>query len=102
MIKPLNNNCLIEVIDDYAGVIRNTEQENVQKGVLREANFFSYHLTASTGLLMTGMEEIQEMYKPMLDKTVYWQEYADAGSKFEIEGKKYVLVPFYRLIGFEE
>lgn len=102
MIHPLNNTCLIEVIDDYAGVIRNTEQENVQKGVLRDANFFTYHLTASTGLRMDDIDQVEKIYKTFLGKTVYWQEYADAGSKFDVDGKKFVLVPFYRLIGFEE
>lgn len=98
MIKPLNNNCLIEVIDEYEGVIRNTDQENVQKGVLCSFRFEPYHLTASTGFRIEDMIDM----KKLDGKTVYWQEYADAGSKFEIDGKKYVLVPFYRLIGFEE
>lgn len=102
MIRPLNNNCLIEVIDDYAGVIRNTENENVQKGVLRDFCLTSYHLTASTGFKMDDIESVDKFYAKRIDKTVYWQEYADAGSKFDVEGKKYVLVPFYRLIGFEE
>lgn len=104
MIQPLNNNCLIEVIDEYEGVLRNTENENVQKGVLKEVNFFSEHLTTSTGYHIQAGDEnvgLQEIYKPILGKTVYWQEYADAGAKFTIDGKQYVLVPFYRLIGFE-
>lgn len=104
MIKPLNNNCLIEVIDDYAGVIRNTDNENVQKGVLRDYAFTPFHLTASTGfdLQQYAKADVQDFYRNNKGKTVYWQEYADAGSKFEVDGKKYVLVPFYRLIGFEE
>lgn len=102
MIQPLNNHCLIEVIDEYEGVLRDTSNENVQKGILRRANFFTYHLTTSTGLRMEDMEDIQAIYKPMLDSVVYWQEYADAGAKFTIDGKQYVLVPFYRLIGVEE
>src|ERR1700755_3010167 len=102
MIKPFNNHCLIEVIDDYDGVIRNTEQENVQKGVLRDYTLNADHLTASTGYLISNIEDQHDFLSTKVDKTVYWQEYADAGSKFTVEGKKYVLVPFYRLIGFEE
>jgi hypothetical protein len=103
MISPLNNHCLIEVLNEYDGIVGSNKNENVQKGYLRSANFFSYHLTASTGLRMDPeeMQEVQEKYKAYLDKLVYWQEFADIGSKFEIEGKQYVLVPFYRLIGVE-
>lgn len=104
MIKPLNNNCLIEVIDDYDGIIRDSKDENVQKGVLRDFKLDNYHLTASTGLAFTDKygEGMMKYLGTMQGKTVYWQEYADSGSKFDINGKKYVLVPFYRLIGWEE
>jgi hypothetical protein len=104
MIKPLNNNCLIEVIDEYEGVLRNTADENVQKGVLRNFRLANDHLTTSTGYYIKE-EDVQAYYNEltsMLGETVYWQEYADAGAKFTIEGKQFVLVPFYRLIGFEE
>lgn len=100
-IKPLNNMCLIEVIDDYEGVIRNTENENVQKGVFVDYAYVPDHLTASTGYRITDDDLIAEMAE-LIGKTVYWQELADAGSKFTVEGKRYVLVPFYRLIGYEE
>jgi len=102
-IHPLNNHCLIEVLDDYEGVIRNTENENMQKGKLLGCHFVPFHLTASTGfdLSQYTMSEVRDDVEKSLGKTVYWQEYADAGSKFTVDGKKYVLVPFYRLIGFE-
>lgn len=98
MIKPLNNHCLIEIIDEYAGVIRNNEQENVQKGVLRAFTFEANHLTASTGYRIEDMIDL----KSMIGKTVYWQEYADTGNKLRFDDKQYVMVPFYRLIGVEE
>lgn len=101
MIKPLNNNCLIEVIDEYEGVLRNTDNENVQKGVLKEIEFEANHLTTSTGYLLPDLKKTADFYKDKLGKTVYWQEYADSGSKFTIDGKQFVLVPFYRLIGWE-
>lgn len=101
MIKPLNNNCLVEVIDEYDGILRDKQNENVQKGVLRDATFVRDHLTASTGFDLGGFDDYVDFYGKLIGKTVYWQEYADAGSKFEFDGKKYVLVPFYRLIGVE-
>lgn len=104
MIKPLNNNCLIEVIDENEGLVGGST-ENVQKGVLRDYLLTTYHLTASAGYNIgdsIDMGKLSDHISGMKDKTVYWQEYADSGSKFDIDGKQYVLVPFYRLIGFEE
>lgn len=101
MIHPLNNHCLIEVLDEYAGIVRDKQNENVQKGVLRDFKLVKDHLTTSTGYFMDP-GEYHTNFTGMLGKTVYWQEYADAGSKFTVDGKSYVLVPFYRLIGFEE
>jgi co-chaperonin GroES (HSP10) len=102
MLKPLNNHCLIEVIDEYDGIIRDKQNEQVQKGVLRAAEFVADHLTASAGYEITQLVEIANHYDKLVGKTVYWQEYADAGSKFEFDGKKYCLVPFYRLVGYED
>jgi co-chaperonin GroES (HSP10) len=102
VIKPLNNNCLIEEIDEYDGIIRDTHTENVQKGMLRAYGLVLDHLTASTGYKIEDVSNYRNALELMLDKLVYWQEYADAGNKFTIEDKKYVLVPFYRIIGVEE
>lgn len=103
MIKPLNNNCLIEIIDENDGIISGNSDQNVQKGKLLDYVLTSWHLTASTGFsLGDDIFQVAEALKKQVNKTVYWQEYADSGSKFTIDGKDYVLVPFYRLIGFEE
>lgn len=101
MIKPLNNHCLIEVIDEYEGVVRNSDQENVQKGKLIEANLGPNHLTTSTGYEIKYYKNETDSVMHLIGKVVYWQEFADAGSKFTIDGKKYVLIPFYRLVGFD-
>lgn len=103
MIRPLNNNCLIEVIDEYDGIVGSNKAENVQKGILRDYKLEADHMTASTGYrLYDGTEKHGKQLKAMIGSTVYWQEYADAGSKFDVDGKQFVLVPFYRLIGFED
>jgi hypothetical protein len=102
MIQPLNNHCLVEVIDEYEGIVGSDKAANVQKGYLRDATLVSDHLTASVGYEIQGIEEYVEILEAFIDKIVYWQEYADVGSKFEIEGKQYVLIPFYRLIGVEK
>lgn len=103
MIRPLNNHCLIEIIDEYEGIIGSDMNQNVQKGRLLEFNLTQDHLTASTGYFIAGnFEDYAKELTAQLGKVVYWQEYADAGSKFDVDGKHYVLVPWYRLIGFDD
>lgn len=103
MIKPLNNHCLIEVIDQYEGVL-GSGGGNMQKGVLKDFTPSREHLTASTGHIIedSHMANIIERFTDLLGKTVYWEEYSDMGKQFDIDGKKYVLIPFYRIIAFEE
>jgi hypothetical protein len=101
IIKPLNNSCLIEVIDEYDGIVGSDKVENVQKGVLRDYFIVDDHITASAGYKIEDADWHRGVLSKMKGKTVYWQEYADSGSKFTIDGKQYVLVPFYRLIGWE-
>lgn len=102
MLKPLFNNVMIELIDDFAGIQRADGNEQLQKGVLVEFQLISDHLTASTGHEIQGIEVYTEELRKMIGKVVYYQEYADSGSVIEYDGKKYAMVPFYRLIGFEE
>jgi hypothetical protein len=101
MIEPMYNNCLIEVIDEFDGVL-GSSSENVQKGILRDFKLTKDHLTASTGYSLNWSVEYETELKSLIGKTVYWQEYADAGSKFVVDGKDYVIVPFYRLIAKEK
>lgn len=101
-IRPLNNQVLIELVDEYDGILRNTEDEQVQKGVVIEAGLNRHHLTASVGYDLGGTEDADAMMDFLRGKLVYWEEYSDTGKKFEFEGKRYSLVPYYRLIGYEE
>lgn len=101
MIKPLFNQCLIELVDDYAGVVRSTADERVQKGYLRDYQIIEQHLTTSTGHKIDKLEVYYQELKALVGQLVYYQEYADSGAVFEQDGKKWALVPWYRLIGFE-
>lgn len=103
MIKPLNNHCLIELIDENEGVIGSSD-ENFQKGILVDYRLLGEHLTASTGHTITGsiLNAVGDILSHSKGKVVYWQEYADSGSKFKQDGKDYVLIPFYRIIGYEK
>lgn len=102
MIKPLFNNCLIEVIDEYDGIVGSDKATNIQHGILLEYHLIPDHLTAATGyVLFDGVERYEKILKSLVGKTVYWQEYADAGSKFTVDGKDYVLIPWYRLTAQE-
>lgn len=101
-IQPLFNHCLVEIVDDYAGVIKTENNDNIQKGILRDAWLVSDHITASTGYEIKDIEDHSKMVNDMKDKVVFWQQYAEAGNAINHEGKKYVLIPYYRLIACEE
>ena len=101
MIKPLFGNVLIEVMNEYDGVVGATT-DNVQKGYLRAWAIMADHLTTSTGYEIQYLPAYDEVLNNLKDKVVYWQEYADAGSKFKVGDKEYVSFPFYRLTNYEE
>lgn len=100
---PLNNNCLVEILDEYEGIYRDSTEESVQKGRLISYYVFAFHITASSTLSFSDAEvrAISDWLDDMKGKIVYWQEFADSGQKFEQDGKKYALVPFWRLTAFE-
>jgi hypothetical protein len=102
MIKPLFNNVLIEVMDEFAGLVGGGAGQSFQKGWLRDYALVADHLTMSVGYELENYDEYESELKNLLNRVVYWQEFADSGAKFEIDGKQYVLVPFYRLLGFDD
>lgn len=102
MIQPLFNHCLIEVIDEYAGILRDNTTEDRQKGKLISYDVTHDHLTASTGYTLAGYVEYGEMLESLVNKIVYWQNFADTGMQFNEDGKLYSMVPWYRLVGFED
>lgn len=103
MIKPLHNCVLIEVLNEFEGLVGATD-ENMQCGKLMSFQLIADHLTASAGYHIdpSAIKDYSEQLNNLGGKIVYWQEYADSGSKFKHRGKEYVLIPFYRIIGFEE
>ena len=106
MLKPLNNNVLVEVITEYGDIIRNDENERMQRGRIIAGNVTDYHLTASSAIALSVQfqEEIRERFNNAIEmgSVVRWQEYADSGQTFEEDGKKYALIPWWRLISIEE
>lgn len=101
MILPLNNNCLVEIIDENEGIIGSDKLQDMQKGILRSITLVPDHLTASAGYAIDNIADYNTRFEKLIGKTVYWEEYSDTGKKFEQEGKKYSLIPFYRIIGYE-
>lgn len=99
--RPLNNNCLIEVIKDYDGVSRMDENEDMSYGVLRATSNVGWHLTASSAIEFDDMtvSDIKVWLQSLIGKTVRWEQYAEGGQTFEEEGKTYALIPWWRLIG---
>ncbi len=101
-ISPLFNKCLIQIDDEYADVIRPDDDAGVQKGTLIEATLMGDHLTTSTGYHIEGLDQYGERLKDLVGKTVFWEQYGEAGNIIKQDGKQYALVPFYRLIAVED
>jgi hypothetical protein len=102
--KPLNNNVLIEVIREDDGVSRTDENESMKQGRVIDASISMYHLTASAAVELDQNFIANSMInlKGLIGKTVRWEEYAEGGQTFEEDGKTFALVPWWRLISFEE
>lgn len=102
--KPLNNNCLIEVIREDDGVSRTDENESLKKGILIDSRISIYHLTASAGVELSRdfREVVAGLLAKAKGKEVRWEEFAEGGQTFEENGKTYALIPWWRLISMEE
>lgn len=102
--KPLNNNVLIEVMRDDDGVSRTGENETMKYGRLIDYSVITYHLTASAAVEFSVqfMDDKRAELKESIGSIVRWEEYAEGGQTFEEDGKTYALIPWWRLIGFEE
>lgn len=98
--RPLNNNVLIEVLRDDDGVARTDANESMKYGRLADYSISPYHLTAS------AFGEIEEkradQLKDKIGCIVRWEEFAEGGQTFEEEGKTFALIPWWRLISYEE
>ena len=102
--KPLLNNALIEVMRDDDGVSRTDDNESLKFGRLIDISVSGIHLTASSGLELTPDTYVaaDRVYRGLIGKIVRWEEYAEGGQTFEEDGKTYALIPWWRLISFEE
>lgn len=103
MIQPVNNQVLIEVIDDYDKLAHAGGEQ--QRGIVRATSFSSFHLTASAGFKLGNEDELQASVaavNSLIGKTVRYALYADADStRFPEDGKQWVLIPWYRVLGVE-
>lgn len=102
MIIPVNNQCLIEVLDEFSGLAHSRRDE--QKGIVRAVAVDGLHLTASTGLELSPDMYVKayEVVHNWVGKTVRYALYADAdSSSWQEDGKTWVLVPWYRVLGVE-
>lgn len=105
LTKPLNNNCLIEVIREHAEVSRfDGDNTSMSYGRLLNGHIGQYHITASAGVRFD--DEFVLATQAELDQAkgsvVRWEEFAEGGQTFEEDGKTYALVPWWRLIAVTE
>lgn len=103
-VNPLNNNVLVEVLRNDDGVSRADASESKQFGKVVSYSISAYHLTASSAHTFTGQELItnDQWLSGLVGKIVRWEEFAEGGQTFEEDGKTYALIPWWRLISYEE
>lgn len=99
--RPVGNMALIEVEREYKEIVRNDADEQTKKGILRDVSISPIHLTESGGLVLSNelFNELFKELKKLIGETVSYQEYADSGRKVEVDGREFVTVPWYRIIG---
>jgi co-chaperonin GroES (HSP10) len=117
MIKPLNDTVLVELIGDREtdklNLITAEEAEGCESGIVVEISdtmpFFGSHGWSFDTSLHTNspegkkfMQGMQDWYKDLIGKRVYWEQYADRGTTIEHEGKKFAIVKLSKLIAVEE
>jgi co-chaperonin GroES (HSP10) len=102
-LKPLNNHVILEIVDEYAGIVRNQDNEQGKKGILLDFAVSPLHITASSvGVISTeSVGSITRELEALKGQTVYYQEYSDSGKKLKIDGKDYVQVYFWQLTSIE-
>lgn len=101
---PVNNNVLIEVIREDDGVSRTDQNESLKQGRLIDSSVSQYHLTASSAIEFSQdfIDKVKTGLVGMTGQIVRWEEYAEGGQTFEEDGKTYALIPWWRLISYEE
>lgn len=102
--EPDMNNVLIEVLRDDDGVSRTDSNETMKYGRLIDARVDRYHITASAAIRFDD-DYVQAKAQELADKVgkvVRWEEFAEGGQTFEEDGKTFALIPWWRLIGYEE
>lgn len=114
--KPLGNNVLVEIVNEYANVAGSGQSQ--KKGKLISANVNRYHITASSGIEFSEkyMVDKGNELRELVDKGayVYWEEFANEGQQFdwndvvidekgnETQVKKtYAFIAWWRLTGAE-
>ncbi len=102
--RPLGNNCLIEVIRDYADISRADDAEGLSSGKLISFSASPYHFTASAAMYLPDSEivKMSRRLQVLVGKTVRWEQFAEGGQTFTEDGKTYALVPWWRLISYED
>lgn len=101
MITPFGNYAKIEVVDEFKGLVRNDPNEQKHMGILRDCTVSPFHLTESGGFRIDDVAPIATDLTALIGKVVYYQEHADSGRKFTEDGVDYVMIPWYRIYGYE-
>lgn len=102
MLKPTNGHLLVEVLEENSQVLYDKTDDQFQKGTLVDFDLWPDHLTTSTGYAVQGLEQYQKLFESLKGSVIYWGKYGDSGQVFEQDGKRIALIPYYRVIGYEQ
>lgn len=103
MYKPLFNTVLVEIKEDkWARASGN--DDNIGGEAFREGVLIEFGMLVNTSDYPLGdgaIFELSDALETTIGKTVIWNEGHEAGTVFEEDGKKYALLYWWDLRGFE-
>lgn len=106
MYKPKFNHVLVE-IDDKDSVWGKSGEASMGGEAYREGTLISvadafFPFGDTNKINVEGMNDVVGIIKPMVGKTVMWNQGHEAGTVFEEGGKKYALIYWWDVIGVKE
>ena len=107
MLKPMNNNVLIELENESQFVV-GVEKEGYETGILRAVpeDEDMFYLASNSWAIESSYGEVEKAplarLRKLIGKQVSWEQYAERGNTIQEDDKTYVLVNFTKLIAFKE
>jgi hypothetical protein len=108
-LHALNDHCVVEIEKNkYGKFVSNEPPKGFEKGTLVSISdkmpFFGGNSWVSEDSLLNTdkLSTLQEFYKDLIGKTVYWPEFSDRGVIVEVDDKSYCLMKLSLLTAWED